>query len=102
MGQLFRGHLDAEHPDRHLPDHGHRMGDIQRECGLAHAGPAGEHQEIRPLHSTGQAIEIDEPGGDSGDLALVRVDMVELLVDIGENARQRLEVSGDAGPGDVE
>ena len=46
------------------------VGDIGGERGLAHAGTAGEDDQVGRLQAAHHAVEIVEPGGDAGQLAV--------------------------------
>ena len=62
------------------------VGDIGGERGFAHAGTAGEDDEVGRLQPAHHAVEVVEPGGDAGQLA-VALEGVRRHVDRG---RQRL------------
>ena len=67
-------------PDRlAFPDRG-VLGEVEREAGLADAGPGGQDDQVRLLEPGGQRVEVGEPGADAADLAPVLVQVVEPVV----------------------
>ena len=68
-------------------------GDVGGERGLAHAGPAGEDDQIRRLQAAHHAVEVGQPGRDAGKLA-VALEGVRRHVDGGrERVGEALEAA---------
>ena len=62
-------HLQRE--DAHRPPLAdrHVLGDVQGEAGLAHAGAAGDDDQVPLVQPLGDAVEVDEAGRDAGEHA---------------------------------
>ena len=86
-GELLGGHFQREEADDAAVDGLHRAvrldlaaprlgdveGDVGGERGLAHARAAGEDDEVRRLQPAHQPVEIVEPGGEAGEMAVALV-----------------------------
>ncbi len=81
-GELVGAHLEREDGDGAARLHplpllvgfaqqglGGAEGDLRGERGLAHAGAAGEDQQIRAMQAAGLGIEVAQAGGEAGDAA---------------------------------
>jgi len=82
-GELVGRHFEAEKSDRRAdrlvlgntrfhvthPAPGGIECDVGRERGLAHAGTAGEDQQIRTVEAAGRGVEVGQAGGDARDAA---------------------------------
>ena len=90
-GELRRAHFHAEHRHRQAVVHGGVLGDVEGEGGLAHAGAAGDDDQVTRLQPGGAVVEVVEAGGHAGDVGSVA--LVVEVVDLLEHARQhRLDV----------
>ena len=93
-GELFRRHLHAEHDRRELRPDGRALDDIQREGGLAHRRAPRDDDEIAPLESGGEPVQVDEPGGNPGDVPLDVVQLVDPFHHPDEDVANRLRSAG--------
>src|SRR5205807_1356350 len=72
------------------------VGDVEGKRCLSHTRATGQHDQVGTLQAASDSVEVDVTGCNARDLAFVRVDVVDLLVDVGENLRERLEVARHA------
>ena len=86
-GELLGRHFEREEADDaavdrvdvavglHLaaPGLGDVVGDVGGERGLAHAGAAGEDDQVGGLQAAHLAVEVVEAGGEAGELAVALI-----------------------------
>ena len=56
-----------------LPGLGDVVGDVGGERGLAHAGAAGEDDQVGGLQAAHLAVEVVQAGGEAGQLAVALI-----------------------------
>ena len=69
--------------------------DVEREARLADRRAGGEDHEVALLEPGGQRVEVAEPRPDAADLAAVRVQVVEPVVRVVEQATEEREARRD-------
>ena len=82
-------------PGISMRENGHRqlrlqrdvLGDVEREGGLAHRGPAGDDDHVARLQAGSLHVEVVEAGRDAGDIRRMLA-VVELL-DAVDHLRQQ-------------
>ena len=84
--ELLLAHLEAEDADALLVADRRVLGDVEREARLADRRAGGEDHEVALLEPGGQRVEVAEAGADAADLAAVRVEVVEPVVRVVEQA----------------
>ena len=89
--QLLGTHLHAEHGHRQLLVHGHVFADVQCKGRFPHRRTGRHDDQIPRLHAGGHPVQIDETGGNAGDLAGV-VAAIEFVDALEHLARQRTDV----------
>ena len=97
--QLLLAHLQAEDADRLALANGRVLGDVEREAGLADAGPGGQDDQVAGLEAGGQLVQVREARGDADDLAAVGVQVVQPVVGVVEERSQRAEARRRTGAG---
>ena len=75
------------------PGLGDIVGDIGGERGFAHAGAAGEDDQVGWLQAAHHAVEIVEPGGDARQLAVALKGVRGHIDGGGERLRETLEAA---------
>ena len=100
--QLLLAHLEAEHADALLVVDGGVLGDVQREARFADRRPGREDHEVALLEARRERVEVPEPGPDAADLAPMRVQVVEPVVGVVEEAAEQREAGGDTTLADCE
>ena len=77
------------------------VGDVGGERGFAHAGAAGDDDQVGGLQPAHLGIEVFQPGGDAGELAVALVGARRHVDRGGERLREALEARAEAaGLGD--
>src|SRR5438132_2074841 len=79
LDELLLGHLEAQDEDATLAPHARVLGDVHGEGGLAHGGPPRNDDEIARLEARGLLVEPGEARGQSGDVLLLVVELLDLL-----------------------
>src|SRR5262245_59120124 len=79
LHELLLGHLEAQHEHPLVIAHAGVLGDVHGKGRLPHGGPARDDDEIARLEARGQLIELAEAGGESGDVLLLIVELLDLL-----------------------
>ena len=69
--ELRGAHFHREHRYRQALVQRDMLGDVDRERGLAHRRPRGEHHHVAGLEARGHAIEVDEAGRHTRDVVRV-------------------------------
>ncbi len=82
------------------------LADVERERGLAHAGPSGDDDQVALLQARGHAVEVGEPGRDAGDVGgiVAVVQELDALDDLRQQRPHLLEplLAARAVLGDLE
>ena len=68
LDQLLAAHLQREHRNGPLFVQRDMLGHTQRERRLAHAGAGRDDDEVGGAQPPGEAVEVDEPRRQAGDL----------------------------------
>ena len=106
-GELFGRHFQREEADdaaidghdvavgAHLaaPGLGDVVGDVGGERGLAHAGAAGEDDQVGRLQAAHLAVEVVQAGGEAGELAVALVGVRRHVDRGGQRLREALEAA---------
>ena len=88
--ELLGRHLHAEHDRRELRPDGRALHEVERERGLSHRRTPRDDDEIAPLESGGEPVEVEEPGRYPGDVTLDLVQLVNSLHHPDEDIADRL------------
>ena len=106
-GELLGRHFEREEADDaaidafgaavgpHLaaPRLGDVVGDVGGERGLAHAGTAGEDDEVGGLQAAHHAVEVGEAGREAGQLAVALIGARRHVDGGGQRGREALEAA---------
>ena len=76
-----------------FPRLGDVVGDVGGERGLAHAGAAGEDDEVGALQAAHHAVEVGEAGGEPGELAVALIGVRRHLDGGGQRLGEALEAA---------
>ena len=76
-----------------LPGLGHIVGDVGGERRLAHAGAAGEDDQVGFLQPAHHAVEIAQPGGEPREVAVALIGVRRHLDRGGERLGEALEAA---------
>ena len=77
-------------------------GDVGGERGLSHRRAAGQDDQVRPVQAAQQLVELEQAGGDAGELAGAVVGRFGGDHGLGQRGAERLEAAfGLAGAGEV-
>ena len=77
-------------------------GHAERERGLAHAGAAGDDDQVARLEARRHVVDVAEPGGRAGHLAARLVHLRDLLEALAHELVDALEAAADPVLGEVE
>ena len=84
--ELLLAHLEAEDADALAVLDRRVLRDVEREARLADRRSGREDHEVALLEAGRQRVQVREPGADAADLAAVRVEVVEPVVGVVEQA----------------
>ena len=93
--QLLLRHLEAEEADRHLGRGADVLRDVEHETRLAHRRPGGHEHQVGRLQPRGHLVQVDEPGGHTGDQALVLLQLLDGAEAALDEVAQRHEPGAD-------
>ena len=91
--QLLLAHLEGEDADLLAFAHRRVLGDVQRQARLSDAGSGGQDDQVRWLEAAEQRVQLAQARWDAQELSAMLVQVLEPVVGLAQQGRQRLEAT---------